>query len=174
LLRSNSLRFGLTLAALGAAGCGPGTAAGGPGGLSFDPCAPVALVPDAASTPGEQEGVAVAVALWNQAAATRLGVGPSDAVEVPVHFQTAAAPDHGLYDAARGQIYINDDLSGPPLAITVAHEIGHAFGLVHVDPAIRASVMNAGNQTTPPTPADAGQLSALWGACPPLDPAPTR
>lgn len=67
-------------------------------------------------------------------------------------------------------IFINDDLDGQPLAVTVAHELGHAFGLVHVDPSVRASVMNPGNLSTPPTAADAAQVTGLWGACPPLDP----
>jgi predicted Zn-dependent protease len=52
------------------------------------------------------------------------------------------------------------------LAIVVAHELGHAFGLVHIDVATRASLMNPGNLTTPPTDADQRALEALWGACP--------
>ncbi len=110
--------------------------------------------------------MAAAVASWNATAATRLSVGgPAPSASIPVHFQAAAAPDHGLYDGQLGAIFVNDDLSGPSLAVVVAHEIGHALGLVHVTD--RASVMNPGNLSTPPTPGDAARVAALWGACPP-------
>ena len=154
-----------------AAGCGDGAA--GPTGpvLTFDACAPVALIPDAPPTDRQAAGLAAAVAAWNALAGTRLTLEAADQLPaIPVQFQKAAAPSHGLYDGQRGMIFINDDLDGSPLAVTVAHEIGHAFGLVHVDPSVRTSVMNPGNLSTPPTADDAAQVAGLWGACPPLDP----
>ncbi|MFL5307177.1 MAG: matrixin family metalloprotease [Polyangia bacterium] len=109
----------------------------------------------------------MALEAWNQAAGTQLIAGPPPAgmSAVPIHFQGAAAPDHGLYDAQSAQIFLNDDLTGPSLAVVTAHEIGHAMGLVHIDPARRVSVMNPGNLSTTPTSADAAQLTALWGSC---------
>ncbi len=124
---------------------------------------------DPAAGPAQTDGLAAAITSWNAAAGTRLSVGgPGAAASVAVQFQTAAAPDHGLYDGQLGMIFLNDDLSGASLAVVAAHEIGHAFGLLHVTD--RSSVMNPGNLSTPPTPGDAAQVAALWGACPPLDP----
>jgi hypothetical protein len=51
-------------------------------------------------------------------------------------------------------------------AVTIAHEVGHAFGLIHVDRAVRSSVMNQGNLEVEPSPADHHELTALWGDCP--------
>jgi hypothetical protein len=150
-----------------ALGCG-GAPATGDAAITFDPCAPLALVLDPSATAAERDGLQAAVELWNQTAATRLiaGAASADAAAVPVHFQAAAAPDHGLYDAQTAKIFLNDDLAGPSLTVVTAHEIGHAMGLVHVDPGSRISVMNPGNLSTTPTSADAAQLIAIWGRCP--------
>jgi len=48
---------------------------------------------------------------------------------------------------------------------SVAHELGHAFGLVHVPQSERTSLMNPGNISTPPTVEDQAALAALWGTC---------
>ena len=158
------------LAAL-AAGCGAGTGGSAGPTLTFDACAPVVLAPEAPPTADQAAGLAAAIASWNALAGTRLSLAGTDqAATIPVQFQTAAAPDHGLYDGERGMIFLNDDLGGGALAVTAAHEIGHAFGLVHVDPSVRASVMNPGNVSTPPTAGDAAQVAGLWGVCPPPEP----
>ena len=47
--------------------------------------------------------------------------------------------------------------------MTIAHEIGHAFGLWHVKPSVRRSVMNPGNTTVTPTERDVDSVRALWG-----------
>ena len=91
--------------------------------------------------------------------------GDQGAAGIPVHFQAAAPPFHGLYDAPSGQVFINTDLSGAPLAITIAHEIGHALGLAHVPAGERASVMNPNNLIVEPTPADVDTLVSRWGGC---------
>src|SRR6185369_7850216 len=137
---------------------------------TFDACAPLRLTSDAASAL-RADAIARGMGMWNTLAATRLEAGPEgpapgsagDAAALPVapavvplRFQSAAPPFHGLYDDDAAVIYINDDLDGnpPALAITIAHEVGHAFGLLHVPPEARASLMNPGNLTVEPTAAD--------------------
>jgi hypothetical protein len=173
--RSLSLASPIALALLtvGAAalGCAPGEAPSGPA-VTFDPCASVTLAPDASASAAELAGVAAAAALWNQSAGTALAMAPGASAgtspQVPIHFQTAAAPIHGLY-APEGQVFINDDLSGAPLAITIAHELGHSFGLVHIPTDVRASLMNPGNLTVSITSADIATLAGLWGRCGSVD-----
>ena len=158
-------------------GCAPGPAATG-AAVTFDPCTPVALVPDATATEAQLAGVAAGAALWNSSAASDLlpgnSAGGGSGPTLPIHFQVAGAPFHGLYDGPSGQIYINDDLTGEELAITIAHEIGHSFGLVHVSSNERASLMNPANLTVLPTTADVATLAGLWGRCGSLDAAGTE
>jgi hypothetical protein len=161
------------VAALASAiGCGQDPSASGPA-VAFDPCTPVTLVPDATATAVELQGVAAGAALWNASAASDLlpggAAGGTGDPTLPIHFQVAGAPFHGLYDAPSGQIYINDDLSGDELAITIAHEIGHSFGLVHIPPDVRPSLMNPANLTVLPTAADVATLAGVWGRCGSLD-----
>ena len=165
------------LAALGSAiGCAQNPSSSG-AAVTFDPCTPVALVPDATATEAQLAGVAAGAALWNSSAASDLlpasSAGGGSGPTLPIHFQIAGAPFHGLYDAPSGQIYINDDLAGEELAITIAHEVGHSFGLVHVSSNERASLMNPANLTVLPTAADVATLAGLWGRCGSLDAAGT-
>jgi hypothetical protein len=87
------------------------------------------------------------------------GAAPST---LPVRFMPAAAFSHGYYDPS-GEVLINDDLTARPLVVTIAHEVGHAFGLVHVTD--RPSVMNPGNLDIEPNAGDVAALAALWGTC---------
>ena len=139
---------------------------------------PVTLVPDTTATEAQLAGVAAGAALWNSSAASDLlpgsAAGGGNGPALPIHFQVAGAPFHGLYDAPSGQIYINDDLTGEALAITIAHEVGHSFGLVHVSSDERASLMNPANLTVLPTAADVATLAGLWGRCGSLDAAGTE
>jgi hypothetical protein len=168
-----TVAFAVAVAFAGA-GCTPAATASGPG-LTFNPCAQLTLVPDAAATDAEAQGVAAGAELWNAIAGSELSPGTASAgPAVPIHFQAAAAPFHGLYDPPTGQIFINEDLSGQELAITVAHEVGHAFGLVHISPDVRASLMNPGNLTVLPTPQDVATLADIWGRCASLDAAGTE
>jgi len=129
---------------------------------TYDPCAPVTLAIGAEANAGEATGVDSAVALWRGMGVT--GFETTGGETIAIQFQTAAPAFHGFYDPAAGVVYINQDLVDPrEIAIVVAHELGHAFGLVHVSD--RVSLMNPGNLTVPPTDGDAAALSALWGAC---------
>ena len=182
-------RAGATLAAVAVAvaagagaavtGCGAASDGGGPGsGLVFDPCAPLSLLLDPAAPAPRAGAVATGAALWNDRAFTRLAVDSSGAAnltggaQVVLSFQRAAVASHGLYDPAIATIFLNVDLDGDAhaLAVTVAHEVGHALGLPHVAPSRRPSVMNPGNLRVEPTSEDAAALEALWGPCSP--PAP--
>ncbi len=153
--------------------------ANGPG-LTFDACAPLGIGIGPALTAEQLQGVTDALAMWNRAAGTALGsvTGPGDTADtsvlastapmVPLTFQVAAPPFHGLYDNRAGRIFVNEDLTDVgPLHITIAHEIGHAFGLSHVSASVRPSLMNSGNTTIGITPDDVDALAAIWGRCTP-------
>jgi hypothetical protein len=166
-----------------AAGCGEGSPDAVTSALRFDPCHPLVLVLDPGTTADRQAGVQTAADLWNGVAGARLVVAetaaapPLDAVDatasdaasaaapptVPLRFQAAAALSHGFYDPVLGAVLVNDDLVARPLAVTIAHEVGHAFGLVHVTD--RPSVMNPGNLDVEPNASDAAALADLWGQC---------
>ena len=169
----------ILVAVASAIGCAQNPSASGPA-VTFDPCTPVTLVPDATATEAQLGGVVAGAALWNSSAASDLlpgssaGGGSGPGAALPIHFQVAGAPFHGLYDAPSGQIYINDDLTGDELAITIAHEVGHSFGLVHIPSNERASLMNPANLTVLPTVADVATLAGLWGRCGSLDAASTE
>jgi hypothetical protein len=157
----------LTSAGAFAIGCGDGNglSSNGPD-VAFDACAPVALLTDVGLTDAQAAGIAAAMPMWNDRAGTHLMMGADQgAPELPIHFQNAGPPFHGLYDAPSGQVYINTDLAGAPLAITIAHEIGHAFGLVHISADQRTSVMNPNNLAIEPTAEDIDTLAMRWGGC---------
>jgi hypothetical protein len=188
----------LSLALSFVVGCADESA--GPG-LTFDACAPLEIGIAPVLTTEQMQGVTDALAMWNQSAGTALApmtvampttTSSTGAVEgstamapaapaamtstplVPLTFQVAAPPFHGLYDNRAGRIYVNQDLTDlAPLRITVAHEIGHAFGLPHVSASVRRSLMNAGNTTIGITPDDIDALAAIWGRCPPPAAAPS-
>lgn len=84
---------------------------------------------------------------------------------VPLEFDYAAPAFRGYYDDEAGVVYINDRLRGEDLAITVAHELGHVFGLFHIEKDIRDSVMNRGNLKVPPNREDARAVASIWGHC---------
>lgn len=148
-----------------AAGCGGASPSESSAAIRFNPCEPLALVLDVSATPDETSGALAAIGLWNAAAGARLSAGAPDpaGTALPVTFQAAAAPSHGFYDPTGGEVFVNRDLAGRPLLVTIAHEVGHAFGLVHVTG--RPSVMNAGNLDVEPNADDVTTLATLWGSC---------
>jgi hypothetical protein len=170
------------LAAALAGGCRAGDGGATDAWLVHDPCQALTLALESGTAPERAAAVSDGAGMWNELAHTRLSVavadgGPGEPTatdpddperpSIPILFQRAAAPSHGLYDPRRGVILLNAGFTDPrALAITLAHEVGHAFGLRHVDPADRASVMNPGNLALPPTEEDARALAELWGTCP--------
>jgi len=179
-LRNAAMGLALASAALGgAAGCAPDSSSAVDGAVRFDPCAELILVPDPGVSASAAAGIGAGIGLWNQAAHARVVMGagaedvgsgatsaPGGRVAVPIHFQAAGAPFHGLYDPAGAQIFINTDLDGHDRIVAVAHEVGHAFGLIHVPLDERRSVMNSGNLDEEPNAADVAALAEIWGACP--------
>lgn len=104
-----------------------------------------------------------AIAMWGAEGVT---ITRADAGEVPIVFRPASGPFYGFYDDTTATVYINVDLTDrAKRAIVLAHELGHAFGLVHVSPDTRASVMNPGNITIAPDDGDRAALAAIWGNC---------
>jgi len=161
-----------------AVGCAPpDSSAPVEGAVRFDPCAKLVLLLDPDLPAAAAVDVGTGIGLWNQAAHARVVMGavpadpdPSAALvpprALPLHFQAAGAPFHGFYDPAGAQIFINTDLAGHDRVVAVAHEVGHAFGLVHVPPGERRSVMNSGNLDQEPNAADVAALAQIWGECP--------
>jgi hypothetical protein len=140
--------------------------------VTRDPCTPLAVTVSAA-TAGERDGIAGAVALWRARGVSAFDAMPAvvpDAPRAPgaieIRFDDAAATFHGVFDPTADRVVINRDLADPAtLAIVIAHELGHVFGLAHVAPATRLSLMNPGNLVMPPTDGDQRALEALWGIC---------
>ena len=145
----------------------------GPPPALADPCAAIVLVPAAEATDGQRAAIVNAAAMWAAVAGTRMvlpGAAPGNANDatatpIPIRFASAPLAFLGAYEVERGDLVINSDIPDETTrAITVAHELGHAFGLVHVTG--RDSVMNAGNTTITPNALDATDLAARWGVCP--------
>jgi hypothetical protein len=122
---------------------------------TFDPCT---LAITASGTDVQMAGIVDGLAHW--------GLDNEGTVPIELRFEDAAPAFHGLYDDERGVIFINRGITHPePLAIVIAHELGHAFGLPHVEKS-RRSLMNPGNLTIAPTDEDRAAVEALWGTCP--------
>ena len=136
--------------------------------IVFDPCT-TQVAAAAGSSASEVASIDRALSLWNEAAELeleRVGAPPSDTV-LEVSFVPSIAALRGVYDDEAGAIMVNRAIEGEEhRALTIAHELGHAFGLLHVSPDERASLMNPGNPEVTPTPEDVGALLDLWGRCP--------
>jgi hypothetical protein len=136
----------------------------GPAPLTFDPCSTIVLVPASDATTEERQSIDMAVAAWRARAGVALTTEDvPGAPRVGVLFRPASLAFFGIYE--RETVVINRELTDMDArAVVVAHELGHAFGLAHVED--RTSVMLPGNLTIPPGAVDEAALSALWGACP--------
>jgi hypothetical protein len=120
---------------------------------TFDPCT---LSYTTTATDDQRTSIDQAIAMWN---AHVVAGAPAVAIE----FEAAAPLDYGFYDDQASTIYVNTSLDGSKRTITLAHELGHAFGLFHVTG--YDSVMNPGNETIAPNARDAIAVQALWGVC---------
>lgn len=153
--------FALAVAALGGCASSPS----GPD-LTFDACEPLGVVPPAGASADQLASLGDAVALWHSVGVPQLSIGGTGPT-VALDFRDAAAVFYGYYDAPHATVYVNDRITDrTERAIVIAHELGHAFGLVHVPASVRASVMNPGNLTVAPNASDLASIAALWGACP--------
>jgi len=137
--------------------------------LTFDPCGAVLIEPAADVTASEGASIDDALALWNAELAvtasrtTSAVIRPTPPV-LAVRFEDAAPVFHGIYLDDIGEVVINRGIMDPGIrAVVVAHELGHAFGLLHVED--RDSVMNPGNLAVVPNADDAAALFALWPSC---------
>ena len=135
--------------------------------VTFDPCSPVVVEAGESATPAERESLRAGIAMWNDIAGTALLTeAPAGVPRLPVLFERAAPAFHGIYDDEVGEILINRELGDHHgRAVTIAHEVGHAFGLWHVEASQRTSVMNAGNIVVEPTMEDVDRLTDTWGRC---------
>jgi hypothetical protein len=108
-----------------------------------------------------------AIALWHGHGIDSLvRVTDDPSPELVLALQHGNPLSFGYYDYTAAKIELNDILpASEARTIVIAHELGHAFGLVHVAPETRASVMNPGNTKVAPNPSDAAALIKRWGAC---------
>jgi hypothetical protein len=135
--------------------------------ITFDPCEPLVLEPAADATDEERASIARAIAMWNALIGGRLTMDEvPGARRLPVSFEEAPGSFYGVYEDEQGAILVNRRLEDDrERSITIAHELGHAFGMFHVDRDEATSVMNTANLTVAPQPFDADAIAALWGAC---------
>ena len=136
--------------------------------VTYDPCA-TQVVANEAATDDEVASLAAALALWNERGGFALTApNAGDGGERPalrVRFQVEFGAFRGFYDDEVGEIIVNRNLARDQRTITIAHELGHAFGLWHVATSARRSVMNPRNTTIAPLPRDIDDVRALWGSC---------
>lgn len=132
----------------------------------YAPCQPIVISIPATASPMQQSAVLAGLELWNAQGLTQLKAS-GEGTAVPLTFQRAAGFFHGFYDPKTGEVFVNETLTDPhEIAVVVAHELGHAMGLPHVEQNERTSVMNPGNLEVTPTSADNALLSAGCSAPP--------
>jgi hypothetical protein len=128
------------------------------------------VAPAADTTAEEWAGVDAAMELWHAVGgppiSRQAGHHPVAGLQtLPIGFERAAPSFFGLYRPAQADILINRALIDPRArAITIAHEMGHAFGLAHVKG--RRSLMNPGNLQVLPAAEDVRLINERRGPCP--------
>ncbi|MBA3539151.1 MAG: hypothetical protein H0T79_05950 [Deltaproteobacteria bacterium] len=147
-----------------AVGCAQPPLSTEPINITHDVCGPIVLAAPTATEP-QLAAIDHAMTLWHARGVEQLTRGGDPAV-IDFVFQRALPGIHGLYDDDASRVYINQGIVDPDmLAVLIAHELGHAFGLVHVDRHDRSSVMNPGNLEVTPTDEDQQAIEVLWGDC---------
>lgn len=141
---------------------------------TFDPCSPLTIVPAPGTEAREIQSIEAAALAWSRVIPARIeiGAGSPDAVTLGVTFEPGDTFYRAMYWAGVGKISISrDGLAPEDYALALAHEMGHAFGLLHVSTELRGSVMNTGNVEIEPTDADGLAVRDLWESCrqPPPD-----
>ncbi|MFW5966555.1 MAG: zinc-dependent metalloprotease family protein [Persicimonas sp.] len=141
----------------------------------YDPCQRLALAPTSELSDDERQSLERAADMWREAAGLDLRVvdesvdeeaGEDDDPNIAIHFKTGPGMIHGYYEDASGQVVINSELTGERAReVTIAHELGHAFGLHHVERSSRRSLMNKGNLETGITDSDVALLHDRWDQC---------
>lgn len=134
----------------------------------YDPCSPLSIAVLGETGAAEVGGVEGAIAAWMRVLPTQITIGatPGAADVLPIRFESGDTFYRAIYWDAFGEISVSRDRLDPDdYALAIAHEMGHAFGLLHVDKSERASVMNVGNLVIEPNDEDAAAIRALWDAC---------
>lgn len=133
--------------------------------IVYDPCTGIDIRAAADTTPNELVAIDAAIEYWQAVSNVDISRAyPGSEQKLPIRFENASLVFRGVYQDEVGDVIINRRLRDPnDLAITVAHELGHALGLPHIDD--RDSVMNGGNLEFPPLPNDVDALGAVWGRC---------
>jgi hypothetical protein len=134
----------------------------------YDPCSPLTLAVAADLGAPETRGIADAIAAWGHVlpVTIELGTGAQAADVLPIVFEAGDTFYRAIYWDALGSISISRDRLAPEdYGLAIAHELGHAFGLGHVDLEDRPSIMNVGNLEVVPGEADAAAVRARWATC---------
>ena len=134
--------------------------------IVYDPCAGIRVQAAPDTTEAELVAIDRAIEMWTQVADFHIARNPTRPFEqvLPIYFEEASLVFRGVYQDEIGDVVINRRLVDPDeQAITIAHELGHAIGLFHIE--TRDSVMNSGNLVLLPLTTDVDALSELWGPC---------
>jgi hypothetical protein len=152
--------------ALATLSCAPETLA-----QRFDACQLTEITLPADTAPDVADSVTKGVAYWSEALGLPWSVttegteGTEGAVRIPLRFLDTPI-FYGRFEDEAGQIVLSTQVTDPELrAVVMAHELGHALGLYHVEKSERSSVMNPGNRDVTPTSADLEAVVAIWGRC---------
>jgi hypothetical protein len=134
--------------------------------MVFDPCAPLVLEPDDRMSGDQLASVELAIDMWNQVAEVGLSLEPIQGARTMPILLTGTEVYYGRFDDQAGAIWVADKLTDQRVrAVVLAHELGHAFSLYHIDPSERVSVMNEGNRHVAPDSGDREALARVWGDC---------